>query len=94
MDSEPPQADSIASQATPEEQIDLSAGDSAKRKAEQPNGTQTRSKRNRYISIAWYAAFEPIASSLAALAKYILVMSVSVGKLNATARCRVSAVDT
>ena len=56
MDSEPPQGDSIASQATPEEQIEHAAGDSAKRKAEQPNGNQTRSKRNRYISIAWYAA--------------------------------------
>lgn len=56
MDSEPPQGDSIASQATPEEQIEHATGDSAKRKAEQPNGTQTRSKRNRYISIAWYAA--------------------------------------
>ncbi|RAQ44279.1 fungal specific transcription factor domain protein [Aspergillus flavus] len=29
-------------------------GDSAKRKAEQTNGTHTRTKRNRYISIAWY----------------------------------------
>ena len=26
----------------------------AKRKAEQQNGTSTRTKRNRYISIAWY----------------------------------------
>ncbi|KAL4921104.1 fungal-specific transcription factor domain-containing protein [Aspergillus aurantiobrunneus] len=52
MDSEPLQADAILSQVTPEEQTDAPASDSAKRKAEPSNGTQTRSKRNRYISIA------------------------------------------
>jgi hypothetical protein len=29
-------------------------GGTPKRKAEQGGGTQTRAKRNRYISIAWY----------------------------------------
>ncbi|KAL2845394.1 fungal-specific transcription factor domain-containing protein [Aspergillus pseudodeflectus] len=52
MASASPPIDATLSQPTPEEQIDPQAGDSAKRKAEQPNGTQTRSKRNRYISIA------------------------------------------
>ncbi|KAL4813059.1 fungal-specific transcription factor domain-containing protein [Aspergillus spinulosporus] len=53
MDSERAQVDANLSQASPEEQLDGPAGDSAKRKAEQPAyGTQTRSKRNRYISIA------------------------------------------
>lgn len=28
--------------------------DGAKRKAEQAGGSNTRTKRNRYISIAWY----------------------------------------
>ncbi|KAL5334428.1 fungal-specific transcription factor domain-containing protein [Aspergillus crustosus] len=44
--------DALTSQASPEEHLDGPGSDSAKRKAEQPNGTQTRSKRNRYISIA------------------------------------------
>ncbi|KAL5000621.1 fungal-specific transcription factor domain-containing protein [Aspergillus recurvatus] len=53
MDPERAQVDASLSQASPEEQPNAPAGDSAKRKAEQPaNGTQTRSKRNRYISIA------------------------------------------
>ncbi|KAL4963213.1 transcription factor domain-containing protein [Aspergillus stella-maris] len=52
MDSDPPQPDAVLSQASPDEQADAQNGDSAKRKAEPANGTQTRSKRNRYISIA------------------------------------------
>ncbi|KAL3480049.1 fungal-specific transcription factor domain-containing protein [Aspergillus californicus] len=52
MASVTPPIDASLSQATPEDQADALPGDSAKRKAEQANGTQTRSKRNRYISIA------------------------------------------
>ncbi|KAL4879796.1 fungal-specific transcription factor domain-containing protein [Aspergillus karnatakaensis] len=52
MASDPSPVDASLSQASPEEQPDAQVSDSAKRKAEQPNGTQTRSKRNRYISIA------------------------------------------
>ncbi|KAL4899145.1 hypothetical protein BDW74DRAFT_189518 [Aspergillus multicolor] len=52
MDSEPPQVDATRSQASPGEQTDAPAVDSAKRKAEQAPAGQTRSKRNRYISIA------------------------------------------
>ncbi|KAI9376501.1 fungal-specific transcription factor domain-containing protein [Aspergillus egyptiacus] len=52
MASDSPQADVTVTQTTPGEQTDGAAGDSTKRKAEPTNGTQTRSKRNRYISIA------------------------------------------
>lgn len=47
VDIAPPQAGKADQNASPAE-------DSAKRKAEQSNGTHTRTKRNRYISIAWY----------------------------------------
>ncbi|THC96759.1 hypothetical protein EYZ11_003768 [Aspergillus tanneri] len=43
------------------EQNSTKTGDGAKRKAEHNNGTHTRSKRNRYISIAWYDARSRIA---------------------------------
>ncbi|OJJ41243.1 hypothetical protein ASPWEDRAFT_34755 [Aspergillus wentii DTO 134E9] len=52
MTSESPQGDVAASQADAGDQTATPAGDSAKRKAEQANGNQTRTKRNRYISIA------------------------------------------
>ncbi|KAL2833256.1 fungal-specific transcription factor domain-containing protein [Aspergillus cavernicola] len=52
MASDSPQLDAAAFQLSPDEQTDAPPGDSAKRKAEPANGTQTRSKRNRYISIA------------------------------------------
>lgn len=38
----------------PGDQSVTPTAESAKRKAEQANGTQMRTKRNRYISIAWY----------------------------------------
>ncbi|PKY01877.1 fungal-specific transcription factor domain protein [Aspergillus campestris IBT 28561] len=52
MASESPQLDATSSQAGSGEQIATTPIDSAKRKAEQANGTHTRTKRNRYISIA------------------------------------------
>ncbi|KAL4809165.1 fungal-specific transcription factor domain-containing protein [Aspergillus unguis] len=52
MDPESSQVDASLSQASPEDHPDATTGDSGKRKAESANGTQTRSKRNRYISIA------------------------------------------
>ncbi|KAL5363962.1 fungal-specific transcription factor domain protein [Aspergillus floccosus] len=52
MASESPQVDRTAPPPATAEQSSPSAGDSAKRKAEQTNGTHTRTKRNRYISIA------------------------------------------
>lgn len=46
MDRTPPQTGSGDPVATP-------TTETAKRKAEQSHGTHTRTKRNRYISIAW-----------------------------------------
>ncbi|KKK15001.1 hypothetical protein P175DRAFT_0465607 [Aspergillus ochraceoroseus IBT 24754] len=52
MASASPQAEQTLPQPAAAEQNDSPTSDNGKRKAEQPNGTQTRSKRNRYISIA------------------------------------------
>lgn len=46
--------DSTLSQADFDQQTSTQDETGTKRKAEQSNGTHTRSKRNRYISIAWY----------------------------------------
>lgn len=54
MASESPQIEKTPSQTGPGERSVTPTADSAKRKAELANGTQTRTKRNRYISIAWY----------------------------------------
>lgn len=54
MASESPQLEQTSPQAGPDDQSANPFTDTAKRKAEQTNGTQTRTKRNRYISIAWY----------------------------------------
>lgn len=53
MASESPQLEMSPPQPDPRDQS-IGASDSNKRKAEQGNGTQARTKRNRYISIAWY----------------------------------------
>ncbi|KAJ5949712.1 hypothetical protein N7454_001296 [Penicillium verhagenii] len=52
MASESPQIEMTPPGMGPGDQATSPAADSAKRKAEQGNGTQTRAKRNRYISIA------------------------------------------
>ncbi|KAJ6024430.1 hypothetical protein N7540_005227 [Penicillium herquei] len=52
MTSESPQMESTPPNTGPGDQATSPAADTAKRKAEQGNGTQTRAKRNRYISIA------------------------------------------
>lgn len=52
MASESPRIDNSTSQTGASQQDE----NSAKRKAEQANGTHTRTKRNRYISIAWYVS--------------------------------------
>ncbi|KAJ5719511.1 hypothetical protein N7493_007089 [Penicillium malachiteum] len=54
MASESPQIENTPPQTGPGDQATTPVADTAKRKAEQGNGTQTRAKRNRYISIAWY----------------------------------------
>jgi hypothetical protein len=54
MASESPQIQTTPPQSGAGDQEAFSASDTAKRKAEQSNGTHTRAKRNRYISIAWY----------------------------------------
>lgn len=54
MASESPQVERTPPQSGPGDQTGTPAAETAKRKAEQTNGTQTRTKRNRYISIAWY----------------------------------------
>ncbi|KAJ5570407.1 uncharacterized protein N7459_009837 [Penicillium hispanicum] len=54
MASESPRLEHTPPQTGPGDQAATPAPDSAKRKAEQTNGTHTRTKRNRYISIAWY----------------------------------------
>lgn len=54
MASESPQFEKTPPRTGPGDQSATPAGDTAKRKAEQTNGTQMRTKRNRYISIAWY----------------------------------------
>lgn len=54
MASEPPQTDMAPPQPDSTDQNEAPAADATKRKAEQTNGTHTRTKRNRYISIAWY----------------------------------------
>ncbi|KAK2753937.1 hypothetical protein FQN54_007296 [Arachnomyces sp. PD_36] len=43
-------------QGSPADSAAVANGGTPKRKAEQGGGTQTRAKRNRYISIAWYPA--------------------------------------
>lgn len=52
MASESPQIETTPPQTGPGDQTATPATDTAKRKAEQSNGTNTRAKRNRYISIA------------------------------------------
>ncbi|KAJ5460846.1 uncharacterized protein N7458_002398 [Penicillium daleae] len=52
MASESPQIQTTPPQSGAGDQEAFSASDTAKRKAEQSNGTHTRAKRNRYISIA------------------------------------------
>ena len=54
MASESPQMEKTPPLTGPGDQSVTPTADSAKRKAEQANGMQTRTKRNRYISIAWY----------------------------------------
>lgn len=54
MASESPQLEGTPPTTGPGDQATTPGTDSAKRKAEQSNGTNTRAKRNRYISIAWY----------------------------------------
>lgn len=54
MNSESPQVQTTPPQSGAGDQEASSAAETAKRKAEQSNGTHTRAKRNRYISIAWY----------------------------------------
>lgn len=54
MASESPQIETTPPRTDLGDQATSPVADSAKRKAEQGNGTQTRAKRNRYISIAWY----------------------------------------
>lgn len=54
MASESPQVEKTPPRTGPDDLSANPATDTAKRKAEQTNGTQTRTKRNRYISIAWY----------------------------------------
>ncbi|KUM56481.1 hypothetical protein ACN42_g10733 [Penicillium freii] len=51
MASESPHVEMSPPQTDPRDQS-IGASDSNKRKAEQGNGTQARTKRNRYISIA------------------------------------------
>lgn len=53
MAAESPQLQMSPPQTDPRDQSN-EPSDSNKRKAEQGNGTQARTKRNRYISIAWY----------------------------------------
>ncbi|RAH84071.1 hypothetical protein BO86DRAFT_387181 [Aspergillus japonicus CBS 114.51] len=52
MASESPQTDMALPQLEVTDQNEAPAADTTKRKAEQANGTHTRTKRNRYISIA------------------------------------------
>jgi len=54
MASESPHFDKTPPRTGLGDQYVTPTADSAKRKAEQTSGTQTRTKRNRYISIAWY----------------------------------------
>lgn len=54
MESESPQMDTTASQTGASQTAAGQDETGTKRKAEQQNGTPTRTKRNRYISIAWY----------------------------------------
>lgn len=54
MASESPPLEPTPPQTGPGDQTATPAAETAKRKAEQTNGMHTRTKRNRYISIAWY----------------------------------------
>ncbi|KAJ5665641.1 uncharacterized protein N7477_008089 [Penicillium maclennaniae] len=54
MASESPQLEKTPPLHGSGDQSATSTAESAKRKAEQANGMQMRTKRNRYISIAWY----------------------------------------
>lgn len=96
MASESPQVDRTAPPPATAEQTSPSGGDSAKRKAEQTNGTHTRTKRNRYISIAWYdlpSAFlgnQIFGGGLTAWP----VTNANDARSNVTAKCRANAVAT
>lgn len=57
MSSESPQLDSAASVPDTGTWNASQEANGAKRKAEQSNGAHMRSKRNRYISIAWCVYF-------------------------------------
>lgn len=54
MASESPQIERTPPQSGAGDKSGNPAAETTKRKAEQTNGTQMRTKRNRYISIAWY----------------------------------------
>ena len=54
MASESPQMGDLDPQTDTGQQDSMLDTNNSKRKADQTNGTHTRTKRNRYISIAWY----------------------------------------
>ena len=54
MASESPRVEDLDPQADTAQQDSTVDTNNPKRKADQTNGTHTRTKRNRYISIAWY----------------------------------------
>lgn len=60
MASESPRLGNPALHPSPVDDSATPAADSAKRKADHPGGTHTRTKRNRYISIAWYDSVLPL----------------------------------
>lgn len=99
MASESPQMDTTASQTGASQTAVGQDETGAKRKAEQSNGTSTRTKRNRYISIAWY---DPRTSDVPDTSGYKSgmmlmvwpVMSANGGRSSAMGKCRVSAAGT
>lgn len=100
MASESPQMEDLVPQADTGQQDSTLDTNNSKRKADQTNGTHTRTKRNRYISIAWYVWARHInqggnmqvwhdADDLWGL----LVMNASDAKSSAMDKCRVNDVD-
>lgn len=104
MASASPQVERKSSNPESPGQTVAPAAESAKRKAEQPNGgTHTRAKRNRYISIAWYDSGSATARSslgmrISAVLIYadpgLLVMNANAARSSAMARYHVSVAAT
>lgn len=92
MSSESPQLDSATSAPDTGAQNASLEANGTKRKPEQTNGAQMRSKRNRYISIAWWVYV--LIKGFGWWADINLATNASVVRSSAMDKCHVRDVDT